>query len=80
MPDALPVLALCLALCTPLRLDAGHQRQPIGKSGHLHSPLKRQCRWWQQSLKQLGLLEKVEGARGLWRLTEAGRARVKTGK
>ena len=60
--------------------EAWNQRQPIGKSGQLHSPLKRQCRWWQQSLKQLGLLEKVEGARGLWRLTEAGRARVNASK
>lgn len=48
-------------------LDA---REPIGISGSLRSPAKRKIRWYQQTLKQLGVIERVEGERGLWRLTE----------
>jgi hypothetical protein len=48
------------------------EKTAIGKSGQLHSPLKRQVRWYQQTLKSLGLLEKDGGVRGQWRLTEKG--------
>ena len=41
--------------------------KPVGKSCALHSPLKRAIRWRQQTLKQLGLLERVPGERGVWR-------------
>lgn len=43
---------------------------PIGKAGTPRSPLKRKIRWFQQSLKAMGVLERVEGERGIWRLTE----------
>lgn len=45
----------------------------IGKSGQEHSPLKRQIRWHQQTLKHLGLIERIDGARGLWKLTKEGK-------
>lgn len=54
--------------------------QPIGASGALHSPLKRQVRWYQQTLKSLGLLEKDGAARGHWRLTAKGAQQVKKTK
>lgn len=68
--------------------DAGAafgQRAPIGAAGALHSPLKRQVRWYQQTLKALGLLEKWEKleeptkggtSRGHWRLTAQGQRRI----
>lgn len=52
---------------------------PIGAAGSLRSPAKRKIRWYQQTLKQLGVIERVEGARGIWRLTEsAGKELHKT--
>jgi DNA modification methylase len=48
------------------------KKSPIGKAAQLHSPLKRQVRWYQQTLKSLGLLEKDGSARGHWRLTAKG--------
>lgn len=50
--------------------------EPIGKDGRMYSKTKREARWYQQELKQLGLLERVEGQRGVWRLTEAGKNKV----
>ncbi|MDO9099685.1 MAG: DNA methyltransferase [Caldisericota bacterium] len=44
-----------------------HRRVPIGQSGELHSVAKRKVRWYQQTLKKLGLIEKVPGSRALWR-------------
>jgi DNA modification methylase len=42
-------------------------RAPIGQSGELHSPERRKVRWFQQTLKKLGLIERVSGSRGVWR-------------
>lgn len=52
----------------PAELDA---RVPIGRAGDMHNPTKRKLRWYQQTLKQLGMIERVDGQRGIWRLTEA---------
>lgn len=46
------------------------EKCPIGKSGAAHSPVKRKIRWYQQTLKALGVIERVKGSRGLWRLAE----------
>ena len=51
-------------------------REPIGQAEQLHSPLKRRVRWYQQTLKALGLLEPVAGRRGFWRPTAAGRRTI----
>ncbi len=40
-------------------------RTPIGTAGDLHSTSRRSIRWQQQTLKALGIVERVEGARGL---------------
>ncbi len=45
-------------------------RIPIGAAASLRSPTKRKIRWFQQTLKQLGVIERVEGKRGIWRLIE----------
>lgn len=51
-------------------------KHSIGKSGEKHCTLKRKIRWYQQDLKQMGILEKVEGKRGIWELTASGRAKL----
>jgi DNA modification methylase len=50
--------------------------EAVGTTGERHSLLKREIRWYQQTLKQLGLLENT-GKRGEWRLTAAGMTKVK---
>jgi DNA modification methylase len=50
--------------------------EAVGTAGEQHSLLKREIRWYQQTLKQLGLLENT-GKRGEWRLTDAGMTKVK---
>jgi len=57
-------------------------RVPIGKTGEAHSPVKRKIRWYQQTLKQLGVIRRVPGERGIWELTgaaEKGLHKVKSG-
>lgn len=46
------------------------RREPIGNSGEMHSPFKRKVRWYQQTLKNSGILERVDDERGVWRLTK----------
>lgn len=62
------------------RLGIDHEdlaaKTPIGKSGQPHSIAKRKIRWTQQTLRSLGLVERVEGSRGLWRLTDAGEKKL----
>lgn len=43
-------------------------RQPIGSAGALHSPAKRKIRWYQQTLKAMGVLRRLQ--RGVWGLVE----------
>lgn len=54
-----------------------HARQPIGIKGEMHSPVKRAVRWYQQSLKMRGLLERDGSCRGAWSLTSAGKTTLK---
>ncbi len=42
-------------------------RAPVGRAGQLHSLGRRKIRWFQQTLKKLGLIERVQGSRGAWR-------------
>ncbi|MBM5459010.1 site-specific DNA-methyltransferase [Pseudomonas sp. P66] len=46
------------------------ERVPVGRSGQRHSLERRAIRWSQQDLRRAGILERVPGARGIWRLTE----------
>lgn len=62
------VLYESLSQKTGLDLSKLNQRQPIGRAGAMHSPLKRQIRWHQQTLKSLGVIERVD--RGQWQLSE----------
>lgn len=51
--------------------SALEQRRCIGRGGAQHSPLKRKLRWYQQTLKHMGIIDRVEGERGRWRLRPA---------
>lgn len=53
-----------------LGLDLGDaQRVEIGTSGARHNPNTRAARWFQQTLKRLGVIEPVPGQRGHWQMT-----------
>ena len=56
--------------------DELDSRVPIGHSGQKHSLVKRKLRWHQQTMKAMGLIERVDGERGLWQLTEAGKSKL----
>lgn len=60
--------------------DALRTRLPVGESGQEHNLLKRKIRWHQQTLKHLGLIERVDGKRGLWKLTDAGEKKLRRAK
>ena len=53
-------------------------KSPIGKSAQQHSPAKRKIRWYQQTLKAMGLLERC--GRGEWRLSAEGRNKLHVAK
>lgn len=55
-------------------LSAGelNKKIPIGRSKAYHSPLKRKIRWYQQTLKQLGLVQRIN--RGSWQLANKNKA------
>lgn len=57
--------------------SALNEKAPIGHSGTKRSVIKRAIRWHQQSLRHLGLIERVEGERGVWELTEAGKSKLR---
>lgn len=51
--------------------DDWERKQPIGDSGQEHSLAARKTRWHQQTLRRLGIIERVPGRRGVWRLSES---------
>ncbi|WP_199028836.1 DNA methyltransferase [Ralstonia sp. ASV6] len=57
-----------------------NETAPVGRAGDQRSLLKRAIRWHQQTLRSLGLIERVEGERAVWELTEAGKKKMRTVK
>jgi DNA modification methylase len=45
------------------------QKTPVGRSNKPTNLLTRKIRWYQQTLKHAGILERVKGERGIWQLT-----------
>ena len=45
-------------------------REPVGVDGKLHNLFSRKIRWFQQTLRAAGILERVPGERGIWELTQ----------
>ena len=56
------------------------EKTPIGKAAAQCSVVKRAIRWHQQSLRKLGLIQRVEGSRAVWELTETGRQKLRKAK
>ncbi|MND28122.1 Modification methylase PvuII [compost metagenome] len=51
------------------------EKSEIGHAGTLRSKIKRKIRWFQQTLKSLNVIERVQGERGVWSMatrTEKG--------
>lgn len=62
------------AMLAGIPMDEVNHRKPVGEDGKQYSVVKRAMRWHQQTLKQMGLLERAE--RGAWRLTDKGKAKL----
>jgi site-specific DNA-methyltransferase (cytosine-N4-specific) len=56
--------------------DEMERREPIGRAGTQRSVAKRKVRWYQQTLKKLGLVERVPERRGWWRATAKAKAEL----
>lgn len=74
----LPNEALYGSLCArgAVRPGAFQQRVPIGASGDQHSPAKRRVRWIQQTMRAMGLIERIPEQRGVWRATAKAKAEL----
>jgi len=48
----------------------------IGVAKSKRSKIKRTIRWYQQTLKEMNLLQKVEGERGVWELVGDGKGKL----
>jgi len=74
-PERLPNADLYRVIEQRTDLDLS-RKQPMGRHGAEHSPGKRAVRWVQQTLKHLGLIERMPQERGVWRVTPSGRAQL----
>lgn len=71
------VLYAKVASSAGVPLEIIEKKVPIGKSGEMHSPFRRRVRWYQQTLRALGLLEKDDVAgRGHWKLTPKAKQKL----
>lgn len=52
-------------------IDSSQHIESIGAAQQTHNVLKRKIRWFQQTLKHAGILERVEGLRGVWQLAHS---------
>lgn len=50
--------------------EQARAKSPVGKSAQKRNLFERKVRWYQQTLKQSGILQKVEGERGIWQLSK----------
>lgn len=71
-----PALYDALAHRRNIPKEEFHAQKPIGRSGALHKPVPRAVRWSQQTLRELGLLERDTEHRGVWRLTPRGKKKL----
>lgn len=57
-----------VAQAAGLSADALHERHPVGQAGQPRNLVRREIRWHQQTLKAMGVIERVD--RGVWQLSE----------
>ena len=56
---------------TTITSEEMNHQQPVGQSGTPHSLIKRKIRWYQQTLKAMGIIERVDGGgKGVWQLAD----------
>lgn len=74
--DALDNAELYEQLSLDLGLDKAFttSKQPVGKAGTTHNLYQRSVRWHQQSLRRLGILERMD--RGKWRLSASAKQQL----
>lgn len=53
--------------------DELNEKTEIGKSKAKRSTIKRQIRWYQQTLRRMNVLQRVDGERGVWGLSETNK-------
>lgn len=79
-PTLFEVIIEKYANCEEMSNDSLYEQVPNGLVSATNvSPYnlyKRKIRWQQQTMKQLGLLERVVDKRGTWKLTESGRSKA----
>lgn len=46
------------------------ERAPVGADGQMHNLFARKVRWYQQTLRKAGIIQRVPGERGVWELTQ----------
>ncbi|WP_137917159.1 site-specific DNA-methyltransferase [Hydrogenophaga sp. 2FB] len=56
--------------------DEIHERVPVGRAGALHSVGARKVRWLQNTMRSMGVLERVDGMRGRWRISPDAKKRL----
>ncbi|MDK2661478.1 hypothetical protein [Cupriavidus consociatus] len=59
-----------VATAAGIDLAQAQAKVPIGAAGTLHTPFKRAVRWHQQTLKAIGVVERIPDRAGFWRLTQ----------
>ena len=71
-PEGIATAHLYEAVATAAGIgaDKASARIPVGAAGALHSPFKRAVRWHQQTLKSMGIVERVADRAGFWKLTQ----------
>ncbi len=66
-----------LAELLDIPIESFAKQSPVGRSNVPVSLIKRKVRWYQQTLKQMGVLEHVEGERGVWRMTGSAKTQLR---
>ncbi|MBE0508020.1 MAG: winged helix-turn-helix domain-containing protein [Marinospirillum sp.] len=54
--------------------DSFAEKRPVGQTGEQYSLLKRKVRWHQQTLKEMGVITRVQ--RGHWKIMEQSREKL----
>ncbi len=58
--------------------EIAKHKAPLGRACTMHNTFNRKVRWHQQTLRQLGLLERTPGQRSVWQLTAKGKKQLQT--
>lgn len=70
--------AMISAVAKATGIDAAQlkKKSPVGRAARPHALGERALRWHQQSLRMAGVIERVPGERGFWRITENAKQKL----